>query len=126
MHMVTAVTSFGRNGLSDWLIQRVTALILLAYTLFIVGVVFFGPQLGYAEWKSLFAQTWVRIFSLAALISTAAHAWIGLWSVSTDYLTARLLGPKGNVLRLFFQAFAAIVLFTYLVWGVQILWGNHG
>jgi succinate dehydrogenase hydrophobic anchor subunit len=30
MFMVTAVTSFGRNGLSDWLMQRITALILLA------------------------------------------------------------------------------------------------
>ena len=124
--MVTAVTSFGRNGLSDWLIQRVTALILLAYTLFIVGVVFFGPQLSYAEWKGLFGQTWVRIFSLASLLSIAVHAWIGLWSVSTDYMTERLMGPKGNILRLLFQAFVAIALFSYVVWGIQILWSNHG
>lgn len=125
MHMVTAVTSFSRNGVSDWLIQRVTALVLLAYTLFIVGVVFFGPQLNYAEWKGLFGQTWVRIFSLAALLSIAAHTWIGLWSVSTDYLTERLMGTKGTVLRLLFQAFVAVVLFSYVVWGVQILWSNH-
>ena len=29
--MVTAVTSFGRSGVSDWLMQRVSAVILLAY-----------------------------------------------------------------------------------------------
>jgi succinate dehydrogenase / fumarate reductase, membrane anchor subunit len=124
--MVTAVTSLGRSGLSDWVIQRVTAVVLLAYTLFISGVLLFGPELNYAEWKALFDMTWVRVFSLAALISTAMHAWIGLWSVSTDYLTERLMGPKGNVLRLLFQAFVAIALFTYVVWGIQILWGNHG
>jgi succinate dehydrogenase / fumarate reductase membrane anchor subunit len=124
--MVTAVTSFGRNGVSDWLIQRVTALVLLAYTLFIVGVVFFGPELTFAEWKGLFGQTWVRIFSLAALLSTAAHAWIGMWSVSTDYLTERLMGTKATVLRLLLQASVAVALFSYVVWGVQILWSNHG
>lgn len=124
--MVTAVTSWGRSGLADWLLQRATALVLLAYTLFIAGVIFFGPELHYAEWKALFAQTWVRVFSLAAFLSIAVHAWIGLWVVSTDYLTDRLMGPKGNVLRLFFQAFIAIALFTYVVWGIQILWGNHG
>lgn len=123
--MVTAVTSFGRSGLSDWLVQRVTAIILLAYTLFIAGFVFFGPALDYMAWKSLFAATWMRIFSLAALLSIAAHAWIGLWSVSTDYFTERLMGPKGNVIRLVFQAVVAIVLFSYVVWGIQILWGNH-
>jgi succinate dehydrogenase / fumarate reductase, membrane anchor subunit len=124
--MVTAVTNLGRSGLSDWVIQRVTAVVLLAYTLFITGVLLFGPELNYAEWKALFDMTWVRVFSLAAIISTAMHAWIGLWSVSTDYLTERLMGPKGNVLRLLFQAFVAIALFTYVVWGIQILWGNHG
>jgi|KBSSwiStaDraftv2_1062776.scaffolds.fasta_scaffold31514_3 succinate dehydrogenase / fumarate reductase membrane anchor subunit len=124
--MVTAVTNLGRSGLSDWLIQRVTALVLLAYTLFIVGVVFFGPEMQYAEWVALFSQTWVRVFSLAALLSIAAHAWIGLWSVSTDYLTERMMGSKANVLRLMFQAVVAMALFTYVVWGIQILWGNHG
>jgi succinate dehydrogenase / fumarate reductase membrane anchor subunit len=124
--MVTAVTNLGRSGLSDWLIQRVTALVLLAYTLFIVGVVFFGPEMQYAEWVALFSQTWVRVFSLAALLSIAAHAWIGLWSVSTDYLTERMMGSKANILRLMFQAVVAMALFTYVVWGIQILWGNHG
>lgn len=124
--MVTAVTNLGRSGLSDWLVQRVTALVLLAYTLFIVGVVFFGPAMQYPEWVALFSQTWVRVFSLAALLSIAAHAWIGLWSVSTDYLTERMLGSKANALRLVFQAVVAIALFVYVVWGIQILWGNHG
>ncbi|MDB6062487.1 MAG: succinate dehydrogenase hydrophobic rane anchor protein [Verrucomicrobiaceae bacterium] len=124
--MVTAVTNLGRSGLSDWLVQRVTALVLLAYTLFIVGVVFFGPQLGFAEWKALFTQTWVRIFSMAAILSIAANAWIVLWSLTTDYLTERLMGAKATPLRLLAQAFIAIVLFTYVVWGIQILWGNHG
>ena len=124
--MVTAVTNFGRSGLSDWLLQRVTAVVLLAYTLFIGGYIFFGPAIDYATWKALFAATWMRIFSLAAILSIAAHAWIGLWSVSTDYFTERLLGSKGNVIRLLFQAVVAIVLFVYVIWGIQILWGNHG
>lgn len=121
--MVTAVTNWGRSGLADWVAQRVTAIVLLAYTVFIVGVLFFGPELTYAGWKELFAQTWVKIFSLAAILSVAMHAWIGLWSVSTDYLTERMMGAKGNVLRLVFQAVVAIVLFVYVVWGIQILWG---
>lgn len=121
--MVTAVTSLGRNGVSDWLAQRVSAVILLAYTFFIIGVLLVYPDLQYAQWKALFGQVWVKVFSLAALLSLAMHTWVGLWTVSTDYLTERLLGAKGNVLRLLFQGLSAIVLFTYVVWGIQILWG---
>lgn len=121
--MVTAVTNLGRSGLSDWVIQRVTAVILLAYVVFLAYVLFAGPEITYQSWKALFACTSVRIFSLAAILSIAAHAWIGLWSVSTDYFTERMMGPKGNVVRLAFQAVVAIVLFVYVVWGIQILWG---
>ena len=31
---------------------------------------------------------------------------------------------KANGIRILFQGAYAIVLFAYLVWGVQILWGN--
>ena len=128
--MVTSVTNFGRSGLSDWLVQRVSGVILLAYTLFIV-VVLLACSPSYLEWSAMFAQTWVKVFSLAAVLSIAAHGWIGLWSVSTDYLIPYVLtvklgpavGAKANVLRWAFQAASAIVLFTYVVWGIQILWG---
>lgn len=119
--MVTTVTNFGRSGTSDWLLQRVTGVILLAYFLFVGYVVVGGVD--YAGWTALFAQTWVKVFSLMALLSLAAHAWIGLWSVLTDYLTERLMGQTGNFLRLGLQLLIGLALFVYVVWGTQILWG---
>lgn len=121
--MVTAVTSFGRSGLYDWLIQRVSAVVLAAYTLFIAGFIFSQAEMTYDLWVGLFDQLWMRIFSLAALLSIAAHAWIGLWSVLTDYITNRLMGSKATVLRLLAQMGLGIVTLTYVVWGVEILWG---
>ena len=124
MDMVTAVTNLGRNGLYDWLVQRVSAVILLTYFVFILGFLMFNPGLEYAEWKAFFELTFVRIFSLLALISLCMHAWIGLWAVSTDYLTTRMMGPKATVLRLLFQVGCGLLNFAYLVWGIQVLWGN--
>lgn len=121
--MVTAVTSFGRSGLYDWVIQRVTAVIMTAYLIFIVAYILCNPELDYAQWQGLFGQLWMRIFSLITLISIVAHAWIGLWSVVMDYLTDRLLGNKALILRLFAQVLLAIVAVIYTVWGIEILWG---
>ena len=119
--MVTAVTSMGRSGLYDWLMQRVTAVILAAYFIFLACVLLGGVD--YVSWKSLFSQTWMRIFSLMALLSLGIHAWVGLWAVFTDYLTERLIGTAGNILRLLAQFVSALIMFTYVVWGIQILWG---
>ncbi|USD20521.1 succinate dehydrogenase, hydrophobic membrane anchor protein [Microbulbifer variabilis] len=121
--MVRTVTSFGRSGTFDWLYQRVTAVILLAYVLFIVGFIFFTKDFGYQAWSELFAQRWMRVFSLVALLSTVIHAWIGLWSVVTDYITNRVMGGKATVLRLFVEVILAAVAVLYTVWGIEILWG---
>jgi len=121
--MVTAVTNLGRSGLYDWVVQRATAVVLLAYFVFIAGFLIVHPDLGYAEWKGLFSNTAMRVFSMLALLSICLHAWIGLWGISTDYLTTRLMGQKATALRLVFQAGYTIVLFSYLVWGIQVLWG---
>lgn len=119
--MVTTVTSFARTGLADWLVQRVSAVILLAYFVFIGATVAAG--IDYPEWSALFAQTWMKIFSLLALLSLAAHAWIGIWAVLTDYVTERLLGPKGNVLRITLQLVISLALVVYVIWGILVLWG---
>lgn len=116
MGMVTNITSFSRSGLSDWLIQRVSAVILLVYVLFLVGYFLCHPALDHAAWSALFQCTPMRIFSLLALLSLAAHAWIGLWTVSTDYI-------KPNVLRVMFQLFVILSLFAFVVWGIQVIWG---
>ena len=121
--MVTAVTSLGRSGLFDWMFQRVSAVVLAAYTIFLVVFIATNPELDYATWRNLFDQLWMRIFSLLALISIAAHAWIGLWGVLTDYVTERMMGKKAFPLCSLALCANAVVTIAYLVWGVEILWG---
>lgn len=120
--MVKAATTLSRNGVSDWIIQRVTAVVLFLYTLFITGYLLFNPDVDYAQWSALFDRLWMRIFTTATVLSVVAHAWIGIWSVLTDYLTERLMGRKGLVLRLLAEFGFAALLFVYLIWGLQILW----
>lgn len=121
--MVTTVTSFGRSGLADWLIQRVSAVVLAAYTFFIVFWLVFNPDVTYAQWSQLFSHMWMRVFTLILLLSLVAHGWIGLWVVLTDYVTARFMGGSAVVLRMLAMGFYALVSLIVLVWGIEIIWG---
>ena len=114
--MVNSVTNLGRSGVYDWVIQRLTAVILAVYTLFLLGFVLATPELTYDVWKDLFSCTAMKVFTLATLISICAHAWVGMWTISTDYITG------STSLRFIFQLVMAGFLFTYLVWGIDILW----
>jgi len=122
--MVTQVTSLSRNGMSDWVVQRVTAVILSVYTVVLVGFVALNPDLQFQAWRDLFSSTWMQVLTLLALLSTCAHAWIGMWTIGTDYLRPHLQGEGANSLRFVYQIGCAVILVIYLIWGIKILWGS--
>lgn len=113
--MVESATSLGRSGLQDWLVQRVSAVILTLYIGVLVFYLLLHSDFNYLQWQHLFETSWMRSFSLLALLSLVAHSWVGVWTISTDYI--KLLW-----LRLMFQIIIILSLFYYVVWGVQIIW----
>lgn len=122
MERVTAVTSFGRNGLYDWLFQRISAVYLAVYFLFVFAYILLNPGLDYQQWSGLFGNLWMRVFSLIALIMVLAHAWIGLWAVLTDYVTTRLMGRRATALRLILQMLILLVMAVAVLIGIDVLW----
>jgi len=121
---VTNVTSFGRSGLSDWVVQRASGVVLTVYLLVIAAYLLLTPEVDYASWKELHNGLCIRLLTVFAVLSLAAHAWIGMWGVLTDYVTVRLMGPKATLLRVFLQLGMIAVIFVYVVWTVAILWGK--
>ncbi len=120
--MVSQVTSLTGNGVADWVVQRVSAYVLALYTVVIVGILLIG-QPGFEGWQALFDQTWMQVFTLLALLSTCAHAWIGMWTIGTDYIREHYFGSGADGIRLVYQVAVVLVLLVYLIWGIQILWG---
>jgi succinate dehydrogenase / fumarate reductase membrane anchor subunit len=121
--MVTTVTSLSRSGLSDWLLQRIAAVVITAYVLFMVGYIIANPNLSYEQWSTLHGNLSMRMFSLITILSISAHGWIGLWCVLTDYVTVRLLGPKATAIRIFMQLIMIMIALLYVLWAIDILWG---
>ncbi len=113
---VKAVTSLGRSGLQDWMIQRISAVVLAVYTLYLFYFLLMATSLSYQLWQALFQDAFFKVFSLLALLSLILHAWIGLWTVSTDYI-------KPAAIRFLFQSLLILFCLSSLIWGAQILWG---
>lgn len=115
--MLTNVTSLTGNGLKDWLIQRVTAIFFAAYTIFITTFLFMHKELQYEQWHHLFANHLVQIATAIALLALSLHAWIGIWTVTTDYI-------KCTMLRISVQMLVALWLISQFIWGIMILGGQ--
>lgn len=122
--MVTSVTALGRSGLSDWLIQRVSAVILAIYSVGMIGWFACTPTVDFATWQGLNTCLGMRIANTLVLLAVIAHAWIGVWTILTDYVTSARMGALGTALRLACEVAAFLWLFVCLVWGAVIIWAG--
>ncbi|MFN9028860.1 MAG: succinate dehydrogenase, hydrophobic membrane anchor protein [Betaproteobacteria bacterium] len=102
-------------GLGNYLLQRLTAVYLTVYTLFLIGLLLFTRDLSYTGWASLFVPLWMKVVTLIALFALLYHAWIGVKDIWMDYVK-----PTG--IRLALQTLTVLWLLFCAVWSVQILW----
>jgi len=109
------VLTGSRNGLSDWLAQRVTAAIMAVYTVIVLIVLLGGPPISYAVWQDLFTQGWMRVATLLFAASLCWHVWVGVRNILMDYAK-----PEG--LRLALQVMTLLTIAAYLGWTLHILW----
>ena len=104
------------NGLRAWIIQRITAVILAAYVLCIIGFMYANVGHTFDDWAAYITSTPMRFFGLISLLSILLHARIGLWTVYTDYI-------KNIKLRMVLQFSTSIYLLVLLFWGAELIWG---
>lgn len=102
-------------GLTEWLAQRVTAVVIAVYAIVLGAAVLFRRDLSYDTWAGLFAPVWMKVVTLIALFALMYHAWIGIRDIWMDYVK-----PTG--VRLLLQVATILWLLACAVWSVQILW----
>lgn len=112
--MVKRIVSGAHYGLKDWLIQRVTAVVMALYTLFLIGFFLTQPHT-FSAWQGLFHSEAVRLASLLFLFSVFLHAWVGMRDIFMDYVHPTLI-------RLTLHVMVILALVAYAAWAVQILW----
>jgi succinate dehydrogenase / fumarate reductase membrane anchor subunit len=120
--MVSSATSLTGNGLTDFILQRVSAIVLGLYAVCVAGFVLVNPDLTYAAWLDYHSGPAMRLFSTLAVLSVAAHAWIGMWTIGTDYIREAHVGGHATLLRGLYQVVCAGALFVYVAWGLQLFW----
>ena len=113
--MVKRVVVGAHYGLKDWLAQRVTAVVMVVYTVIFLGVLLTHAPMGYGEWKTLFTHGAMRVLTLLFFLSLFYHAWIGMRDILMDYVQA-------TGVRLFLEVLVILGLVGYTIWTVSILW----
>lgn len=113
--MVNRIVVGAHYGLRDWLIQRVTAVVMALGSSALAVYFLLHDDMGYDRWTALFASQPVRAFALLFMLSLFYHAWVGVRDIVMDYVK-----PAG--VRLVIHVLVVLALLLYSIWSVQILW----
>lgn len=102
------------RGLGEWLLQRLSALYLGGFVLWLVLRLIISPPLDFMAWKVWVAGGGVRLAFALFMLSVLVHAWLGMRAVFLDYL-------RPLWLRFSAQLLLALSLLALAFWAAQIL-----
>jgi len=104
-------------GIGDWLLQRLTAVVMAVYTVVFVAALLVCAPRTFPAWQEMFASPWMRVATLVFLVALLYHAWVGVRDIIMDYI-------KSTAVRLAAQTLVAVTLVAELAWAIAILWSR--
>ena len=102
------------SGLKAWAIQRLTAIFIGLFTLYLLLTLLFAGPTNYADWKDWVGGPLVSVAFLLFVVSVLMHAWIGVRDVLIDYV-------HPIALRAAALGLVALVLVALGLWAAQAL-----
>ncbi|MEO8305416.1 MAG: succinate dehydrogenase, hydrophobic membrane anchor protein [Betaproteobacteria bacterium] len=107
------------TGLRAWLVQRVSAIYMLLFIVFLLTHFLLDPPTSYLDWRNWMLSPGVSIAASVFFAALFAHAWVGMRDVIMDYV-------HPIAIRVMVLALLGLGLTGIAAWVIQILWMGHG
>ncbi|MET3108255.1 succinate dehydrogenase / fumarate reductase membrane anchor subunit [Oxalobacteraceae bacterium GrIS 2.11] len=107
------------SGLRAWLVQRVTAVYMLMFLVFLLAHFLFDRPSSYLAWHAWIVSPVISIAAFVFCAALLAHMWVGLRDVILDYV-------KPLAVRVGTLALLALGLIGLGAWVIRILWQANG
>ena len=81
----------------------------------LISLVLTRKEMSYGVWAGFFAESWMKVATLLAVLALIYHAWVGVRDIYMDYI-------KPTAIRLTLQVLTILALISYAAWALVILW----
>lgn len=102
-------------GVIDWLVQRITGVLMAAYTLVVAFALSEGVGASYESWRAFMSAGLMRFVTFLFVVSLCWHVWVGVRDIWMDYIQ-----PAG--IKLALHVLTLLALIGYAGWATQIIW----
>ena len=80
------------KGSTIWYLQRWSAVFIFIYITLVTSFIFFTQPITFDVWNTFTQSLIFKLSTSLTFLSILVHAYLGLWTIGTDYLTPRTLG----------------------------------
>lgn len=102
------------SGFKAWAWQRITAIYIGLFGLYLLGSLLFAAPEGYVAWQAWFSGPVMQITMLLFVLAILLHAWVGIRDICIDYI--KPIAVRAGLLILL-----ALSLILYGLWAAQLL-----
>lgn len=104
-------------GLSEWVAQLLTAVVMLVLLVYLVGAWLVIAPSNFSQLQQFVTTEYIRVPAMVFVLALIWHAWIGGKSVIIDYLS-------NDTIRLIKITGLACYLVACIIWAASIFWGT--
>lgn len=112
--MVSKIVVGAGFGFKGWLLQRVSAFLILSYIFYLMLMLLYLEPSSHSDWVSFFNDTVTKYLTLLAFLATFYHAWVGSKDIIMDYV-------KPTLIKLSLYIILITTFSFYLIWITDIL-----
>jgi len=102
------------HGLRDWLLQRLSAVYLACFLVYLMAHFYTRPPLDYPQWQHWMTHPAMTVASTLFILAVLVHGWVGMRDVVLDYVHSLRL-------RLMVLSLIALLFIGCGLWALQIL-----
>ncbi|MEO5692425.1 MAG: succinate dehydrogenase, hydrophobic membrane anchor protein [Usitatibacter sp.] len=107
------------TGLRAWLVQRISAVCMLLFIVFVLFHFLFDPPRSYVAWHGWVMSPGVSVATFVFFAALLMHAWVGIRDVVMDYV-------RPVALRFATLALLGLCLLAIAAWVGRILLMGRG
>ena len=104
----------GANGLRPWLMQRLSAVYMAGFLLFVLASLTSASAMSFDAWRGWVGRPLVNAAMALFVLALLVHAWVGTRDVIMDYV-------KPVALRFPLLVLFALIFLISLFWSLRVL-----
>ncbi|KZN30693.1 succinate dehydrogenase, hydrophobic membrane anchor protein [Pseudoalteromonas luteoviolacea] len=110
-----AVMNIARSGTKQWVLQRISNTVIVAYSLLVVTLLFLEPVTNHQALASFFSPIWFKVLTSISVCIFTLNGVIAGWQIAGDYV-------KGDAINKAFNFLCILLSLSMIVAMVKLIW----